>query len=77
MKFEHMNAAQQLWSRIYVDAQFGKGFDRAARQHRYRRPSVTYRANGKRECARRRRQIAEGRLTTSNGLVENSVASTE
>lgn len=31
--------------------------------------SKTYRGSGERECARRRRQIAEGRLTESNGLV--------
>lgn len=31
--------------------------------------SKTYKANGKRECARRRRQIAAGSLTESNGLV--------
>lgn len=28
-----------------------------------------HRTNGERECARRRRQIAEGRLTEANGLV--------
>ncbi|MGU3399162.1 hypothetical protein ACLBWS_05375 [Brucellaceae bacterium D45D] len=32
----------------------------------------TYKPNGAREVARRQRQIAEGRLTASNGVVFNS-----
>jgi len=36
----------------------------AARQHHRHqlRPSLTYKPNGDRECERRRRQMAEGRL---------------
>jgi hypothetical protein len=30
--------------------------------------SKTYKPNGERECARRRRQIAEGKLKVENGL---------
>lgn len=33
------------------------------------KPRAYYRANGPREVARRRRQIAAGTLTSSNGLV--------
>jgi hypothetical protein len=36
------------------------------RQHHM---TTYHRTNGDRECARRRRQIAQGRLTEANGLV--------
>lgn len=38
------------------------------RQARAARRAVAYSPNGKHECERRRRQIAEGRITVSNGL---------
>lgn len=36
------------------------------------RNGVSYKPNGERECARRRRQIAQGHLTAANGLVRNT-----
>lgn len=33
-----------------------------------RKPRFIFKRNGKRECARRRRQIERGMLTASNGL---------
>lgn len=38
------------------------------------RTGRTYKPNGQRECARRRRQIAAGILTTSNGLIPENRA---
>jgi len=38
------------------------------RRRRLPKPGTRYAANGKRECARRRAQIAAGRLTAENGL---------
>ena len=38
------------------------------RRRRLPRSGTRYAANGKQECARRRAQIAAGRLTAANGL---------
>lgn len=52
-------------------------FERMARAARARnrrmarstgKSGVAYKPNGERECARRRRQIEQGRLTEANGL---------
>lgn len=39
------------------------------RRRRLPKSGTRYAANGKQECARRRAQIAAGRLTAANGLV--------
>jgi hypothetical protein len=61
----NLNSMADALMRKRWDAQFDRKKQRAVKRAAR---AASYRPNGQRECARRRRQIAAGQLTRANGL---------